>query len=156
MVPDTIRPDTDSAAERRLFDSLRDRTDDAYIAYHHVAWLVPGERAPRQGEADFVIAHPKLGVAILEVKGGAIRFDAASGKWHSGPHELKTDPFDQARRSSFVLVDSLARVTGLSRAQVRVGYGRSEEHTSELQSLAYLVCRLLLEKKKKKTQSPHT
>src|SRR2546425_6142658 len=29
--------------------------------------------------------------------------------------------------------------------------GRSEEHTSELQSLAYLVCRLLLEKKKKNT-----
>src|SRR2546425_1716045 len=28
---------------------------------------------------------------------------------------------------------------------------RSEEHTSELQSLAYLVCRLLLEKKKNKT-----
>src|SRR2546423_14828370 len=28
------------------------------------------------------------------------------------------------------------------------GPGRSEEHTSELQSLAYLVCRLLLEKKK--------
>src|SRR5687767_15371900 len=37
----------------------------------------------------------------------------------------------------------------------RIGAGlrgelRSEEHTSELQSLAYLVCRLLLEKKKKK------
>src|SRR5205823_14165882 len=30
---------------------------------------------------------------------------------------------------------------------------RSEEHTSELQSLAYLVCRLLLEKKKKKKNS---
>src|SRR6185437_16905236 len=29
------------------------------------------------------------------------------------------------------------------------GRWRSEEHTSELQSLAYLVCRLLLEKKKK-------
>src|SRR2546425_8400942 len=29
---------------------------------------------------------------------------------------------------------------------------RSEEHTSELQSLAYLVCRLLLEKKKKQNQ----
>src|SRR2546425_1331689 len=28
---------------------------------------------------------------------------------------------------------------------------RSEEHTSELQSLAYLVCRLLLEKKNKET-----
>src|ERR1041384_8770050 len=30
---------------------------------------------------------------------------------------------------------------------------RSEEHTSELQSLAYLVCRLLLEKKKQYTTS---
>src|SRR5687767_15252138 len=30
---------------------------------------------------------------------------------------------------------------------------RSEEHTSELQSLAYLVCRLLLEKKKKETNN---
>src|SRR3989441_7710342 len=33
----------------------------------------------------------------------------------------------------------------ITRAQLE----RSEEHTSELQSLAYLVCRLLLEKKKK-------
>src|SRR5687767_15408400 len=32
-------------------------------------------------------------------------------------------------------------------------YIRSEEHTSELQSLAYLVCRLLLEKKKKKKKN---
>src|SRR2546425_5654952 len=33
---------------------------------------------------------------------------------------------------------------------------RSEEHTSELQSLAYLVCRLLLEKKKKVNKHTHT
>src|SRR2546425_5320705 len=33
---------------------------------------------------------------------------------------------------------------------------RSEEHTSELQSLAYLVCRLLLEKKKKNTRPQHS
>src|SRR2546425_3835181 len=31
---------------------------------------------------------------------------------------------------------------------------RSEEHTSELQSLAYLVCRLLLEKKKQLSKTP--
>src|SRR2546425_3165002 len=33
---------------------------------------------------------------------------------------------------------------------------RSEEHTSELQSLAYLVCRLLLEKKKSTTIRYHS
>src|SRR3712207_9014611 len=33
-------------------------------------------------------------------------------------------------------------------------YDRSEEHTSELQSRQYLVCRLLLEKKKSQPQTP--
>src|SRR2546425_9305572 len=37
------------------------------------------------------------------------------------------------------------------RQSFTVHAARSEEHTSELQSLAYLVCRLLLEKKKKRT-----
>src|SRR2546425_1442949 len=50
---------------------------------------------------------------------------------------------------SFTTADGLAdnrvvRIVSDSR-----GLLRSEEHTSELQSLAYLVCRLLLEKKKK-------
>src|SRR2546425_7148877 len=35
------------------------------------------------------------------------------------------------------------------------GARRSEEHTSELQSLAYLVCRLLLEKKNVTLSTPH-
>src|SRR3989441_7647407 len=39
---------------------------------------------------------------------------------------------------------------------VRRGPVRLEEHTSELQSLAYLVCRLLLEKKKKKNNKAHS
>src|SRR2546427_6032121 len=38
------------------------------------------------------------------------------------------------------------------RCQLRHGNERSEEHTSELQSQSNLVCRLLLEKKKKKNQ----
>src|SRR5258707_11863799 len=37
--------------------------------------------------------------------------------------------------------------------QAGVTQARSEEHTSELQSRQYLVCRLLLEKKKKKSQT---
>src|SRR5687767_15281358 len=43
------------------------------------------------------------------------------------------------------------RVVGFWHAECR-----SEEHTSELQSLAYLVCRLLLEKKKKKKKIQNT
>src|SRR2546425_4898348 len=55
-------------------------------------------------------------------------------------HEQKsTAPISSGRRPAFASARWAAR-----RAM------RSEEHTSELQSLAYLVCRLLLEKKKKK------
>src|SRR3712207_7882865 len=39
-----------------------------------------------------------------------------------------------------------------AKIQCRGNLDRSEEHTSELQSRQYLVCRLLLEKKKKKNQ----
>src|SRR3712207_7922094 len=62
------------------------------------------------------------------------------------------------RRVGAYLVDSLVFVLplvvggGLLIAADE-GAGRSEEHTSELQSRQYLVCRLLLEKKKKKYQS---
>src|SRR3712207_7445023 len=41
----------------------------------------------------------------------------------------------------------------LAQATPQPGLPRSEEHTSELQSRQYLVCRLLLEKKKKKHSS---
>src|SRR3712207_8996236 len=40
------------------------------------------------------------------------------------------------------------KLPALGEATVRAAEGRSEEHTSELQSRQYLVCRLLLEKKK--------
>src|SRR5687768_18585548 len=39
--------------------------------------------------------------------------------------------------------------------RLRVGHRRSEEHTSELQSRLHLVCRLLLEKKKKNKNTSH-
>src|SRR2546425_5221109 len=48
-----------------------------------------------------------------------------------------------------VTTNSLPRPTPSLRACTRPPCWRSEEHTSELQSLAYLVCRLLLEKKKR-------
>src|SRR5690348_18227738 len=41
------------------------------------------------------------------------------------------------------------KLTALDPARVRSRNSRSEEHTSELQSPVHLVCRLLLEKKKK-------
>src|SRR2546422_2860832 len=53
-----------------------------------------------------------------------------------------------------VMVDQLNAFAGeVTRVAREVGTERSEEHTSELQSRLHLVCRLLLEKKKKKTNT---
>src|SRR5258707_7501964 len=48
--------------------------------------------------------------------------------------------------------DNLAKLHWKPRAPDSIRQLRSEEHTSELQSRQYLVCRLLLEKKKKRTR----
>src|SRR2546425_3939899 len=53
---------------------------------------------------------------------------------------------DTPEVASAVILSETAAANDRRRYFRRVG--RSEEHTSELQSLAYLVCRLLLEKKK--------
>src|SRR2546425_5248764 len=60
--------------------------------------------------------------------------------------------------ASFAGAESLAP-NELGRVMIleyhKIDYPRSEEHTSELQSLAYLVCRLLLEKKKHPNTNHH-
>src|SRR5687767_15448071 len=59
-------------------------------------------------------------------------------------------PYTTLFRSPASLLREPRRATRAQTTQLpTLFHARSEEHTSELQSLAYLVCRLLLEKKKK-------
>src|SRR5205823_7368444 len=77
------------------------------------------------------------------------------GSWTARPQSLRRRARAVRRSSSVSRNAASGGAAGLSRRRTRPmcrtsdGTSRSEEHTSELQSLAYLVCRLLLEKKKK-------
>src|SRR5437879_9232523 len=81
--------------------------------------------------------------------------DKSEEIWCAGMLALVArDQSDYARARSFhEQALSMAREAGyeldVAGALDGMGYTRSEEHTSELQSPMYLVCRLLLEKKKK-------
>jgi hypothetical protein len=62
MIPASPREDAESGAELRLFERHRDDTSNDLVAFHSVAWMVPSDDGrPREGEADFVLAHPTEG-----------------------------------------------------------------------------------------------
>src|SRR5262245_64786209 len=85
---------------------------------------------------------------------------------HTAPTEIYTLSLhdalpicDAARRSAAQHLDPMAprgEAARLERHRELDLDERSEEHTSELQSLRHLVCRLLLEKKKKKKKQHKT
>ena len=90
-----------SSAEDRLEAALREQLSEPYVVYRNVAWLTKADADdPRDGEADLVVAHPELGIMVIEVKGGGIR--RIGGRWESQDrtgtaHRIK-DPFAQATR----------------------------------------------------------
>src|SRR5205823_4870208 len=108
----------------------------------------PGARREEQGHARDPADRARAGLGI----GPARPVRPRLRRGQAGPRL----PPGEGRRAR--LEDRDLRRAPAPRGQLAVGgravlpaHGRSEEHTSELQSLAYLVCRLLLEKKKTHT-----
>src|SRR5205823_13835596 len=109
---------------------------------------------PRSNYPFFFLTHPAPTALYTLSLHDALPISAASGssitrsraarssRPRSRVARCRVPPRSRGRRAPGVrLVRPSTRHRG--------GWPRSEEHTSELQSLAYLVCRLLLEKKKK-------
>ena len=109
MIPATVQF-RESPAEGKLFAGLKESLDDSYTVLHHVQWLQkrPGRLSP-DGETDFIIGHPGKGALCIEVKGGRVRYDSASGKWASlsrnGRLNEIRDPFKQATDSVYSLIE---------------------------------------------------
>src|SRR5437016_10726601 len=74
-------------------------------------------------------------------------FRSDSGNGSPSGNIIGTMAFD---RKEYGMNSGIPFIKIANRVEVSVNLRRSEEHTSELQSLTNLVCRLLLEKKKKK------
>src|SRR2546425_13120888 len=103
-----------------------------------VVWTAPGTVTKafhaRAGDHSLIAGHGErqhIGSVKVEAGGVEVILELSAQGAIGGSGAKETEVAEAARD-----VDPAAR---------------SEEHTSELQSLAYLVCRLLLEKKKKQT-----
>src|SRR2546427_13020312 len=102
------------------------------------SWMMPGPQIPSIfasgcGDADIAVIEGVMGV-----------FDGIDGK----SEVASTSEVAKMLKAPVLLVIDAYGLAGSAAALVL----RSEEHTSELQSQSNLVCRLLLEKKKKKNK----
>src|SRR5947209_15425595 len=84
-------------------------------------------------------------------------FDRDHLDLHSFPTRRSSDlPSRRFQRARSPPRDAqIARTAGFPRLEGQAARSRSEEHTSELQSRQYLVCRLLLEKKNFQYKNSH-
>src|SRR5947209_6946195 len=111
--------------------------------------VVIGSRSRERGESMCQELREKWPDRDLSLSGGE-NVDAANADL-----VVVATPWDAAATTAGTVADHLADkvVISMANALTRLGkefVPRSEEHTSELQSRQYLVCRLLLEKKKQK------
>src|SRR5438093_8542590 len=130
-------------AQRR--DLVRDvlRFEDGIPQLIDFATLVVGDVVVfQQLLADVEIVRLDLALRALDRSGNEAMLDRLALRHAQALHD-RVDPFSGEDPQQRILERQV---------KARGARIRSEEHTSELQSLTNLVCRLLLEKKKKKNK----
>lgn len=112
-LPRSILDDPRRRAEVRVYNKLAEILDDTFHVFYSSPWLGTDKLGnEKDGECDFLIAHPDHGILAIEVKGGKeISFDPKDAQWRSTDHgnfvhKIK-DPVAQARSAKHELLKRL-------------------------------------------------
>ena len=103
--PTSAQPGTPNS-ETKTWRAL-ENLPDSWRVFHSVAWQVPKRNRILDGEADFVLIHPKHGMIVLEVKGGLL--EVRRGEWYQRDvdggdwRKLSQSPHDQAKGAMYDL-----------------------------------------------------
>jgi len=126
-LPADTLADSRRKAEILTYRALQEQLGSGWLVFYSCAWLGRGAPGapPRDGEIDFVVAHPAQGVLLIEVKGGRIRHDPERGQWltidrHGKAHEI--NPFGQVRACRHALIDKFRSLPRWDRRRVPVWY----------------------------------
>jgi len=107
MIPPIFDPETPSFGEKYVYEHLADdESRPEWVVLH--SQDIPLHRRQMEGEADFIIVAPGLGVVVLEVK-GAGKLDIRDGVWfYGGDSKGKPrSPFRQASDAMHSVRDSV-------------------------------------------------
>lgn len=127
-IPPDVLKNPLRSTEVDVYRALDSRLGDDWWVFYSRPWLgLKPDGEEKDGECDFVVAHAQKGVLCLEVKGGAVSWDAQSGQWtsrdrHGFTHKIK-DPVNQARSAKHELLNRLKAVRGLERRFLVMRHG---------------------------------
>ena len=127
-LPQEVAGDPLRRAECEVYERLKQILDGSFHVFYACPWLGVGpDGGEVDGECDFVVAHPRRGILVLEVKGGAVAFDPESDQWTSRDragveHRIK-DPVSQARSSKYQLLEKLKDTPGWHERYIRMRHG---------------------------------
>ncbi len=133
VLPNRIRNDTKRSAEVQLYDALTQQLHGNWTIFYSVAWL---ERTweggvPKDGETDFIIAHPSYGILLIEVKGGRISYLGSQRQWITTDREGNNhdiDPFNQVVRSKHALLRKIRSLPRWSTQWITMGHAVAFPH----------------------------
>ncbi|MCB9210927.1 MAG: NERD domain-containing protein [Ignavibacteriales bacterium] len=108
MIPSECSETTLSTAEIDLFFTLRSSFDDEWTIFHSFNMLARNrENKIIDTEIDFLFYHHALGILVLEVKGGQIKFE--KGDWYQNNIKMKLGPDTQARLNKYNVIKYLEK-----------------------------------------------
>lgn len=113
-LPAATRADPTRSAEVQVYDAIAgDPLLDGFLVLYSCEWVDHFDGLLRDGEADFVLAHPEVGYLVVEVKGGRVARRIADGKWTTrdrrGDVHVISNPIAQALKSKKVILEALRR-----------------------------------------------
>lgn len=139
MWPRTLPPDILAnslrSTECEVYRRLEVVLNDSFVVFYSRPWLgLKPDGEEIDGECDFVIAHARLGLLTLEVKGGGIAYDPLTDRWSSRDrwqltHRIK-NPVQQARSSKHELLKKLSSSPHWKPRWIRARHGVVLPHSS--------------------------
>lgn len=132
LIPVIDVEEIDLKPERDVARELVNQLPNNVIVLHSYPWLradrndKTGKVTLNEGEADFLIIWPEMGVLVIEVKGGTVEYDADTRTWNRVLEKYKKeikDPFEQARKNSHRIIDLVGeKIYGGNRPPFSYGY----------------------------------
>ena len=108
--PTIINSFHSSEGERLVYEAFS-KLNNEYVIFHSYHWLGEINQRRSEGEADFVVLHPKKGILSIEVKAGGISY--CNGNWVQTNRHTKEnkiiDPLGQAAESQFRIQNYLRK-----------------------------------------------